>query len=61
MSNTRKEHHLEPIVGPGPKTKRRIGVMPTRRELDKKKKEKGRRPPRHERSGNNVLAYISHW
>lgn len=47
-------HPIEPMTVVPPKIKRRAGVLPTRREDDKRK-----RPPRHKRTFE-ALAEISH-
>ncbi|UUZ75486.1 hypothetical protein LP414_27610 [Polaromonas sp. P1(28)-13] len=55
---TRKEKRTKPVRIDVPKTKRRAGVLPTRREETAKEKNK-RRPERHQRTFD-VLALISH-
>lgn len=57
MSRSRRRDTFgDPIRLEPPKRKGRIGVMPTRRESDKRK-----RPPRHRRElDQQALAYISH-
>lgn len=52
----RRGEYTDPLKIELPKRKGRIGVMPTRREDDKRK-----RPPRHRREiEQQALAYISH-
>lgn len=61
LTMTKREDRLAPMHGTVPKQKRRIGVLPTRREADKKKQaEQARRPARWEREATNSLALISH-
>lgn len=43
------------MTGELPRQKRRVPVMPTRREQDQR-----RRSPRHKREAPDCLAYISH-
>jgi hypothetical protein len=52
---SKKDKWFDTITAPAPKQKRRVGVMPTRKEEDKR-----RRPPRHKREAPDALAYISH-
>lgn len=58
MSRSKKDGWTTPIVIDAPKTKRRAGVIPTRREETAKEK-RDRRPERWQRNFD-VLTQVSH-
>lgn len=53
---SKKDKRTEPMIGTVPKTKRRAGVMPTRKEEDKRRRAR-ERPERFERATGMVAFY----